>query len=883
MVNLPLSEINNGDSGLSARTTLNEVIEFVNSGSGWLSGSFTGSFNGTASYAITASYALNGGGNIDTSSLVTTSSFYNFTSSYTVDSASFDARINAINSESLGAGVIAVDVATSQSLRASTYYNGIANDGVGATLTSNANGALGTIDGVTTLLNFRILVKNQASQIENGPYLLTQTGSSGAPFILTRTVDANETSEFSPQIAIPSSGSINKSLIFAQTTEDPVIGTNNIVYTQITSSNLYVSQTPGGTNAVNQIAIYTNNPRQLASGNSTFAYTVTTGQFRIRNVLYQYPLFQGANGTVLMNNGSGVLRWANNFTGSLSGSMTGSLLGTASFATTTLFALNGFPYTGSAQITGSLGVTGSVGHGENILASGSYSHAEGGYTQAIGTYSHAEGFSTIASDFASHAEGDTNQAIGQYSHAEGGANYSYGNYSHVEGSNNQTIGEASHAEGYNNTSGWQAFTVISTISGTASIAGNYTSSFNNSGIVVTDTGFYTFNSQSFSNVNTTLIYLDNTSATFTRIADISNINSPSASNNEGAYSHAEGYNSKAYGYASHAEGAYNTTIGPNSHAEGQNNYSIGPSSHAEGDSNTAVGNSSHAEGNYTQAIGYYSHAEGSGSITLGIASHAEGLGTIASGSYQHVSGQYNTHGDDTSLFIIGNGVDDNNRSDVLRVSGSTVQVTGSLYVTGSQIILNTDLFTVVSPVTSQDLIYVDAFSGITILDDAGNAGLDITNGLRKLYDLAGLDSVDWSNRQLLKSDGSTVSFDWENGNISSSLQVTGSLTVTDGIYGFTPTGSSIITASLSLSSLQPNAWYEVDATSGAITISVDDLPVGSEFHFIATDLSNTVSFASGGGVNLYSAGSLFNINAVNSVVSVKYFEATRAVLYGDRA
>jgi hypothetical protein len=51
-------------------------------------------------------------------------------------------------------------------------------------------------------------------------------------------------------------------------------------------------------------------------------------------------------------------------TGSFTGSLVGSLTGTASFATTASFALNGgaagFPFTGSARITGSLVVTGST-------------------------------------------------------------------------------------------------------------------------------------------------------------------------------------------------------------------------------------------------------------------------------------------------------------------------------------------------------------------------------------------------------------------------------------------------------------------------------------------------------------------------------------------
>jgi len=54
---------------------------------GSISGSFTGSLQGTSSYALTASFALNGGGGtIDTGSLLTTSSFNQFTSSYNTGS-----------------------------------------------------------------------------------------------------------------------------------------------------------------------------------------------------------------------------------------------------------------------------------------------------------------------------------------------------------------------------------------------------------------------------------------------------------------------------------------------------------------------------------------------------------------------------------------------------------------------------------------------------------------------------------------------------------------------------------------------------------------------------------------------------------------------------
>ena len=81
-----------------------------------------------------------------------------------------------------------VKVATAAALAASTYANG--SSGVGATLTANANGAL-TIDGVSVGTNNRVLIKNQTDASHNGVYTVTNAGSGGAAFVLTRTIDAD--------------------------------------------------------------------------------------------------------------------------------------------------------------------------------------------------------------------------------------------------------------------------------------------------------------------------------------------------------------------------------------------------------------------------------------------------------------------------------------------------------------------------------------------------------------------------------------------------------------------------------------------------------------------------------------------------------------------
>jgi len=74
-------------------------------------------------------------------------------------------------------------LATTAALPTCTYNNG--SSGVGATLTASANGAL-SIDATAVNVGDYAVIKNEASQLRNGLYVVTQTGSAGAPFILTR-------------------------------------------------------------------------------------------------------------------------------------------------------------------------------------------------------------------------------------------------------------------------------------------------------------------------------------------------------------------------------------------------------------------------------------------------------------------------------------------------------------------------------------------------------------------------------------------------------------------------------------------------------------------------------------------------------------------------
>ena len=94
---------------------------------------------------------------------------------------------------SLSAYTTTVLAATTAALPANAYANGTL--GVGATLTASANGAFPAQDGISIPLGGRVLVKNEATGANNGVYVLTQVGTAGTPWILTRATDLDTAAE----------------------------------------------------------------------------------------------------------------------------------------------------------------------------------------------------------------------------------------------------------------------------------------------------------------------------------------------------------------------------------------------------------------------------------------------------------------------------------------------------------------------------------------------------------------------------------------------------------------------------------------------------------------------------------------------------------------
>ena len=124
-----------------------------------------------------------------------------------------------------------VRLATAAALPACTYNNG------NGTLTGDANGAL-SVDGAAVVANDRILVKDQASAVQNGIYKVTATGGASAVFVLTRTPDADTAAELTGgTFFFVEEGTSNADNGYVATHNGtPTFGSTNITFVQFSGA-----------------------------------------------------------------------------------------------------------------------------------------------------------------------------------------------------------------------------------------------------------------------------------------------------------------------------------------------------------------------------------------------------------------------------------------------------------------------------------------------------------------------------------------------------------------------------------------------------------------------------------------------------------------------
>ena len=147
-----------------------------------------------------------------------------------------------------------------------TYNNGTA--GVGATLT--LSNALSVLDGYTLLNGDRVLVKNEATQANNGIYTWATGGT-----VLTRATDFDTAAEIaSGDFTFVTYGTLYANTGWVQTNPVTTVGTDSIVWSQFTGAGTYTAGT-GLTLAGTQFSITNTAVAAAAYGSATQVGTFT--------------------------------------------------------------------------------------------------------------------------------------------------------------------------------------------------------------------------------------------------------------------------------------------------------------------------------------------------------------------------------------------------------------------------------------------------------------------------------------------------------------------------------------------------------------------------------------------------------------------------------
>lgn len=243
---------------------------------------------GTMSTQNASGVAITGGTINATSVGATTPSTGAFTSvamtSGTITTAPTNGTdiVNKTYADAIASGINfhqACRLATTTALAANTYNNG--SSGVGATLTANANGAL-SVDGVAVASSNRILVKNEVTQANNGVYTVTQTGSAGTPYILTRATDFDSAGVGVDQIDagdffLITAGTTLANTSWVQQTPLPItVGTTAIVFQQFGAPITYSAGT-----GLNESPAYTFNIANTAVTSGSYGGAATVPTFSV--------------------------------------------------------------------------------------------------------------------------------------------------------------------------------------------------------------------------------------------------------------------------------------------------------------------------------------------------------------------------------------------------------------------------------------------------------------------------------------------------------------------------------------------------------------------------------------------------------------------------
>ena len=405
----------------NAATAYSNAVTYTDTKIGTANAAITG--NAATAYSNAVSY-------VDGKSFVNTSQLSSNLSNYaTLSGVTFTGNV-AMSSQyitGLGNPVNAQDAATkyyvdlmaqglhaapsakvfSNSNLSATYVNG--NSGVGATLTSTANGAFPTIDGVTissnTLGQNGILVAGQSNSVQNGRYNLTTVGNTTTPWVLTRCMYCDQSSEIPGSYVFITDGTLYADTGWVATVTDTAtfsVGTDAIIYRQFSGAGsftagnyLYLIGTQFNVNAASAATggvvvardsngsfsanVITGSSFTGTANNSTFAYGKSEGNLNVNNATTAYGKSEGnlnVNNALTSNNstnlGGQAAAYYTNASNMSSGTLPDARLTAAVTNTSGAFTISG-TRTFNANVTfgtsAGLIANGSVGTAGQVLTS----------------------------------------------------------------------------------------------------------------------------------------------------------------------------------------------------------------------------------------------------------------------------------------------------------------------------------------------------------------------------------------------------------------------------------------------------------------------------------------------------------------------------------
>lgn len=202
------------------------------------------------------------------------------------------------------------DYATTVNLTA-TYFNGPANDGFDATLTATINGLL-TVDGTNPTVGQRILVDSQTDPVENGIYVVTDTGSVGTPWILTRSADASVASELPDgTFVFVDNGDTKADTGWVLISDVTTVGIDPQTWHQIAQASSYVAGV-GIDITGTTISVANTGVTQGTYGNGRLVPQITVNdQGQLTNIVVEPIEAAGANGQIQYNDGDSFAGSAN--------------------------------------------------------------------------------------------------------------------------------------------------------------------------------------------------------------------------------------------------------------------------------------------------------------------------------------------------------------------------------------------------------------------------------------------------------------------------------------------------------------------------------------------------------------------------------------------